>query len=146
MPDESGQTAGTGEAEAAQVSQPEAQVGQSTPSPMPTDTPHEKLMAGLAAIRAEEKAAAEASTEAEEEAEAEETPTEGEAAPEQAEAKPEAEPTVAELRTEFNERMKGFQNAINEKDGQLRAALARAERNYQRLHAGASRLSDPRYG
>ena len=124
-----GKTDGKGEEGQNQVSQPENEGGQSTPSPRAPETAHEKIMAGVAALRAEEEAEkGEAKPEdskgdAEGEA-AGETPPEEEAAPGEGKPAPAAEPTVAELRQqvkELHERIPGFQTALNEKDEALKA-------------------------
>ena len=130
-------TDGKGEQDQNQVSQPENEDGQSTPSPREPETAHEKIMAGVATLRAEEeaeKAKGEGAAEQKADSEGDEegkaaggTPSEKEEAPGEGKPAPAAEPTVAELRQqvkELQERIPGFQTALNEKDEALKAERA----------------------
>jgi len=118
---------------ASQVS-PDATGGQPAPSPAVPVTPHEQLMAGIAALDAAAEAetpadgakgaeaALGASTEGVEGAPpAGETPPPGEKAPDaaaEAEVPPTVESLAAELAT-LTKRLPGFQTALNEKQAEL---------------------------
>lgn len=134
MAEKQDKTDGKGEEGQKQVSQPENEGGQSTPSPRQPETAHEKIMAGVAALRAEEEPeeAKEDEGAAEQEADSQggeegkaagEAPSEEEEAPGEGKPAPAAEPTVAEFQQqvkELQERIPGFQTALNEKDDALK--------------------------
>ncbi len=120
-----------GEAEGAetesQVSQ-EAEGGQSTPSPVVPETPHEKIMAGVLALNAEAEGTETPATSEEESEEtpAGETPAEGGEVPETEEGT-KATPKEPDLQARIDaleKRLPGFQTAINEKHEELVAAHA----------------------
>jgi len=131
MPDK---TDGEGQgAESTVPVSPDAAGSQSSPSPAVPVTPHEQLMAGIAALDAAAEAetpadgakGAEAAlsvpTEGEDGTPAGETPPPGETAPLPA-AGAEAPPTVESLAAELaslTKRLPGFQTALNEKQAQL---------------------------
>jgi len=123
---------------------PDATGGQPPPSPAVPETPHEMLMAGIAAVDAAAEAetpagdatgaevAVSVPTEGAEGTPAGETPPPGEKAPVPA-AGAEAPPTVESLAAEIatlNKRVPGFQTALNERQAELddaRALLAQRD-------------------
>jgi len=128
---------------------PDAAGGQPAPSPAEPVTPHEKLLAGIAALDAADEAetpaddatgaetAQGASTEGKEGTPAGETPPTGEEAPD-TEAGVEAAPTegsVAERLATLEKRLPGFQTALNEKQAELDEARGQLAQRDVRVDA-----------